>query len=105
MKIHIQKGRGYEPSNVRTEGLGFGVVGALQVDASYTPVTKVAYSVDSTRVEQRTNLDKLVIELETNGTVDPESTIKLAATILHYKVSPFRSIWPINMATKNKKKF
>ncbi|MEO1886368.1 MAG: DNA-directed RNA polymerase subunit alpha, partial [Methyloprofundus sp.] len=43
MKINIQRGRGYEPSNTRTEGLGVGVVGALQVDASYSPVSTVAY--------------------------------------------------------------
>jgi len=88
MKINIQRGRGYEPSNTRFEGFGV-VVGALQIDASYTPINKVAYKVESTRVEQRTNLDKLVIELETNGTVDPESTIKLAATILHDQLSVF----------------
>jgi DNA-directed RNA polymerase subunit alpha len=58
--------------------------------------TKVAYSVDSTRVEQRTNLDKLVIELETNGTVDPESTIKLAATILHDQLSVFVDFEKVN---------
>jgi len=96
MKINVQKGRGYEPSNIRTEGLGFGVVGALQVDASYTPITKVAYSVEPTRVEQRTNLDKLIIELETNGTVDPESTIKLAATILHDQLSVFVDFEKVN---------
>jgi len=96
MKINVQKGRGYEPSNVRTEGLGFGVVGALQVDASYTPITKVAYTVEPTRVEQRTNLDKLIIELETNGTVDPESTIKLAATILHDQLSVFVDFEKVN---------
>ena len=94
MKINVQRGRGYEPSNLRTEGLGVGVVGALQVDASYTPILKVAYSVESTRVEQRTNLDKLVIELETN--VDPEETIKLAATILHDQLSVFVDFEKVN---------
>lgn len=96
MKINIQRGRGYEPSNTRTQGLGFGVVGALQVDASYTPINKVAYKVESTRVEQRTNLDKLIIELETNGTVDPEFTIKLAATILHDQLSVFVDFEKVN---------
>jgi len=96
MKINVQKGRGYEPSNLRTEGLGFGVVGALQIDASFSPITKVAYSVESTRVEQRTNLDKLIIELETNGTVDPETTIKLAATILHDQLSVFVDFEKVN---------
>jgi len=96
MKINIQRGRGYEPSNTRTEGLGVGVVGALQVDASYTPIDKVSYKVESTRVEQRTNLDKLIIELETNGTVDPEATIKLAATILHDQLSVFVDFEKVN---------
>lgn len=99
MKINIQRGRGYEPSNLRTEGLGVGVVGALQVDASYSPVLKVAYNVESTRVEQRTDLDKLIIELETNGTIDPEATIKLAATILHDQLSVFVDFEKVNEKT------
>ena len=96
MKINIQRGRGYKPSNTRTEGLGVGVVGALQVDASYSPVSTVAYSVETTRVEQRTNLDRLIIELDTNGTIDPESTIKLAATILHDQLSVFVDFEKVN---------
>jgi len=89
MKIHVRRGRGYEPANLRSERDDSTLVGALQVDASYCPVLKVAYKVETTRVEQRTNLDKLVIELETNGTIDPEETIKLAATILHDQLSVF----------------
>ncbi|MCX7097442.1 MAG: DNA-directed RNA polymerase subunit alpha [Methylococcales bacterium] len=90
MKIHVKRGRGYEPVSLRKLNLEHSlVVGALQLDASYSPIVKVAYQVESTRVEQRTNLDKLVIELETNGTVDPEETIKLAATILHDQLSVF----------------
>lgn len=96
MKINIQRGRGYEPSNLRTEGLGVDIVGALQVDASYSPVLKVAYKVESTRIGQRTNLDKLIIELETNGTVDPEEIIKLAATILHDQLSVFVDFEKVN---------
>jgi DNA-directed RNA polymerase subunit alpha len=97
MKIRVRRGRGYEPVSVRKlnseQGL---VVGALQLDASYSPIVKVAYQVESTRVEQRTNLDKLVIELETNGTVDPEETIKLAATILHDQLSVFVDFEKVN---------
>jgi DNA-directed RNA polymerase subunit alpha len=59
------------------------------VDAAFSPIVRVAYHVETTRVEQRTNLDKLVIELETNGTVDPEAVIKLAASILHDQLSVF----------------
>ncbi|WP_394754317.1 DNA-directed RNA polymerase subunit alpha [Crenothrix sp.] len=90
MKIRVRRGRGYEPVSARKASSEQGnVVGALQLDAAYSPVIKVAYQVESTRVEQRTNLDKLIIELETNGTVDPEQTIKLAATILHEQLSVF----------------
>ncbi len=89
IKIHVKRGRGYVPVSMRTESEETNIVGALQVDALYSPVVKVAYSVESTRVDQRTNLDKLVIEMETNGTVDPEQTIKQAATILHDQLSVF----------------
>lgn len=90
IKLKIERGRGYVPSSVRKEQMeGSTAVGALMVDAIFSPVVKVAYSVESTRVEQRTDLDKLIVELETNGTVDPEETIKLAATILHDQLSVF----------------
>ena len=89
IKITVKSGRGYEPANQRKSQSETGLVGALQVDATFSPITKVAYQVERTRVDQRTNLDKLIIELETNGTVDPEETIKLAATILHDQLSIF----------------
>ncbi len=97
MKIRVRRGRGYEPVSVRKLNSEHSlVVGALQLDASYSPIVKVAYQVESTRVEQRTNLDKLVIELETNGTVDPEQTIKMAATILHDQLSVFVDFEKVN---------
>ncbi|MGR9073364.1 MAG: DNA-directed RNA polymerase subunit alpha [Gammaproteobacteria bacterium] len=89
MRIKVKKGRGYEPSSVRKIDNESVSVGTLQVDSSFSPVIKVAYHVESARVEQRTNLDRLVIDLETNGTVNPEDTIKLAATILHDQLSVF----------------
>ena len=89
MKIRVKRGRGYEPVSMRKAQADSSVIGALQIDASFSPIVKVAYHVESTRVEQRTNLDKLIIELETNGTVDPEETIKMAATILHDQLSVF----------------
>ena len=97
MKIRVRRGRGYEPVSVRKLNSEQSLaVGALQLDASYSPIVKVAYQVESTRVEQRTNLDKLVIELETNGTVDPEETIKMAATILHDQLSVFVDFEKVN---------
>jgi DNA-directed RNA polymerase subunit alpha len=97
MKIRVRRGRGYEPVSVRKSNSEHSlIVGALQIDASYSPIVKVSYQVESTRVEQRTNLDKLIIELETNGTVDPEETIKLAATILHDQLSVFVDFEKVN---------
>ncbi|WP_031434853.1 DNA-directed RNA polymerase subunit alpha [Methylomarinum vadi] len=89
INLKIERGRGYVPAHARKENMENIPIGSLMVDASFSPVTKVAYHVESTRVEQRTNLDKLIVELETNGTVDPEETIKLAATILHDQLSVF----------------
>ena len=97
MKIRVRRGRGYEPVSLRKlNSEHSSIIGALQLDASFCPIVKVAYQVESTRVEQRTNLDKLVIELETNGTVDPEATIKMAATILHDQLSVFVDFEKVN---------
>jgi DNA-directed RNA polymerase subunit alpha len=104
MKIRVRRGRGYEPVSVRKANSEHSLaVGALQLDASYSPVIKVAYQVESTRVEQRTNLDKLIIELETNGTIDPEETIKLAATILHDQLSVFVDFEKVNDQLEDEK--
>ena len=90
MKLRINKGIGYQPSNTRgNSDEADTVIGRLQLDASYSPVIKVSYAVESARVEQRTNLDKLIIDLETNGTIDPEEAIKHAATILSDQLSSF----------------
>ncbi len=90
MKLRINKGIGYHPSNTRNiSDDSETVIGRLQLDASYSPVLKVSYSVENARVEQRTNLDKLTIDLETNGTIDPEEAIKHAATILSDQLSSF----------------
>lgn len=89
IKIKIERGRGYSPASVRKEQLDDIPVGVLLVDAAFSPIVRVAYHVESTRVEQRTNLDRLVIELETNGTVNPEDVVKQAASILHDQLSVF----------------
>lgn len=64
-------------------------IGKLKLDACFSPVTKVAYTVDSARVENRTDLDKLIIDLETNGTLDPEEAIRIAASILQKQLHTF----------------
>jgi DNA-directed RNA polymerase subunit alpha len=90
MNIHIRRGRGYEAANSRTYPEGEEQpIGRLQIDASYSPMRTVAYTVDSARVEQRTNLDKLILEVETNGTIEPEEAIRRAATILQEQLSAF----------------
>lgn len=94
--LKVEKKRGYISSASRKEQGEVAVVGQLFLDASYSPVNKVAYTVESTRVEQLTNLDRLIIELETNATVDPEATVKLAATILHDQLSVFVDFEKVN---------
>jgi len=90
MRLRIAKGRGYQPATVRFDEESESVtIGRLQLDASYSPVSRVSYTVDRARVEQRTDLDKLIIDIETNGTVDPEEAIRHAATILQDQLSAF----------------
>ncbi|WP_019531085.1 DNA-directed RNA polymerase subunit alpha [Dasania marina] len=90
MKLTVGRGRGYVPVGARqTEDDETRTIGRLQLDASYSPVHRVAYVVESARVEQRTDLDKLVLDLETNGTIDPEEAIRRAATILQQQLSVF----------------
>lgn len=97
IKIKVERGRGYVSASAKKELADSSpAVGVLMVDSAFSPVIKVAYHVETTRVEQRTNLDRLVIELETNGTVDPEETIKLAATILHDQLSVFVDFEKVN---------
>ena len=90
LRAQVGRGRGYEPADLRaTDEEESRIIGSLLLDASYSPVRRVAYKVESARVEQRTDLDKLVIDLETNGTIDPEEAIRRSATILQQQVAVF----------------
>lgn len=89
MRLRVVTGRGYEPANQRREDATSKVIGRLKLDASFSPIVRVAYDVENARVEQRTDLDKLIIELETNGTIDPEEAIRKAATILQQQIAIF----------------
>jgi DNA-directed RNA polymerase subunit alpha len=90
MKLTVSRGRGYVPADARrNDEEETRSIGRLQLDASFSPVHRVAYVVESARVEQRTDLDKLVLDLETNGTIDPEEAIRRAATILQQQMSVF----------------
>lgn len=89
MRLRVVTGRGYEPANQRREDANSKIIGRLKLDASFSPIIRVAYDVENARVEQRTDLDKLIIELETNGTIDPEEAIRKAATILQQQIAIF----------------
>jgi DNA-directed RNA polymerase subunit alpha len=90
MTLKVESGRGYQPSNTRfAADEETRPIGTLQIDASFSPVRRVAYAVERARVEQRTDLDKLVIEIDTNGTIDADDAIRRAATILQDQLSTF----------------
>ena len=89
MEITVTTGRGYEVVDISNASEETREVGVLKLDASYSPIRRVSYSVENARVEQRTDLDKLVIDIETNGTIDPEDAVRRAATILHEQISVF----------------
>jgi len=88
LTMKVATGRGYVPATQRRTDEER-PIGSLLLDASFSPVRRVSYSVESARVEQRTNLDKLIIELETDGTVDPEETVRKAAGILQQQLTVF----------------
>ncbi len=90
MNLKVVRGRGYEAANARESAAGEDrPIGRLQLDASFSPVRRVSYAVEAARLEQRTDLDRLVIDIETDGTVGAEDAIRLAATILQDQLSAF----------------
>lgn len=90
MTLRVQLGRGYQPATISSrKSEGKTTIGALHLDASFSPVKRVSYVVDNARVEQRTDLDKLIIDLETDGTLNPEEAIRRSATILQQQLAAF----------------
>jgi len=90
MRIKVERGRGYVPASARLHSEDEErPIGRLLVDAAFSPVERIAYSVEAARVEQRTDLDKLIIDMETNGTLDPEEAIRRSATILAEQLDAF----------------
>jgi DNA-directed RNA polymerase subunit alpha len=93
IEVKVEMGRGYQPvparrkSNQEDKILGF-----IMVDASFSPINKVSYFVESARVEQRTDLDKLIMDVETNGVIDAEQAIRDAARILMGQLSVFANL-------------
>ena len=92
MELKVEKSRGYVPGNLRQLGDGGKSIGKLVLDASFSPVRRVSYAVESARVEQRTDLDKLIMDIETNGVIDPEEAIRTAARILMEQLSVFADL-------------
>ena len=89
MELKVNRGRGYQPVTVRAPGEQGRPIGAMQLDASYSPIRRVAYTVENARVEQRTDLDKLILDIETNGAINPEEAVRRAANILQDQISIF----------------
>ena len=91
MEIKVEKGRSYVPGNMRNLG-DSKTIGQMVLDASFSPVRRVAYAVEAARVEQRTDLDKLIVDIETNGIVEPEEAIRYAARVLIEQLSVFADL-------------
>ncbi|MEC5211851.1 DNA-directed RNA polymerase subunit alpha [Polaromonas sp. CG_9.5] len=93
MQIKVENGRGYVPGNVRRYGdESPKSIGRIVLDASFSPVKRVSYTVESARVEQRTDLDKLVLEIETNGAVTAEDAVRASAKILVEQLAVFAQL-------------
>jgi DNA-directed RNA polymerase subunit alpha len=90
MTLKVMLGRGYQPASVRELSYqNTRPIGVLVLDASFSPVKRVSYQVENARVENRTDMDKLIIDLETDGTLDPEEAIRYSAAILQQQLSSF----------------
>lgn len=92
MEIKVEQGRGYVSAISRQQPGATRPVGHIALDASFSPVFRVSYSVESARVEQRTDLDKLIMDIETNGAIDPEEAIRSSARILVDQFAVFAAL-------------
>jgi DNA-directed RNA polymerase subunit alpha len=93
MQVKVEKGRGYVPGNVRAFRDDHSkTIGRIVMDASFSPIKRVSYNVESARVEQRTDLDKLVMTIETNGAITPEEAVRQSARILVEQLSVFAAL-------------
>lgn len=88
----VEKGIGYQPAAGIDNNEESQSVGKLKVDALFSPISRVSYRVETARLEQQTDLDKLIIEIESNGTVEPEVAVSQAATLLHKQIAVFVDI-------------
>ena len=92
MTMKVTRGRGFHSvKSLKDEDEGQ-EIGLLRLDASYSPVKRVSYTVENARVEQRTDLDKLIIDIDTDGTIEAEEILKISATILQHQLSAFAEL-------------
>ncbi len=103
MVIKVERGRGYEPGNVRPVPEESKGIGKIIMDASFSPVKRVSYQVEAARVEQRTDLDKLIMDIETNGAIEPEEAIRYAARVLVDQLSVFAALEGTTPAVEERK--
>lgn len=103
MELKVERDRGYVPGNLRQIGDDSKSIGKLVLDASFSPVRRVSYYVESARVEQRTDLDKLIMEIETNGVIEPEEAIRTAARILMEQLSVFADLEGTSLPIEHQK--
>jgi DNA-directed RNA polymerase subunit alpha len=103
MQLKVEQGRGYIAATTRKTVEEGRTVGSILLDASFSPVRRVSYSVDAARVEQRTDLDKLVIDIETNGAIDPEEAVRYAALILVEQLTVFADLKGLPATVEEKK--
>ena len=98
MQIKVEKGRGYVPGSLRRNDDQSRSLGRIVLDASFSPIKRVSYNVESARVEQRTDLDKLVLEIETNGSIGPEEAVRASAKILVEQLAVFAQLEGVELA-------
>jgi DNA-directed RNA polymerase subunit alpha len=91
LQVKVERGRGYVPGTMRNLGETKSI-GRIVLDASFSPVRRVSYMVESARVEQRTDLDRLIIDVETNGVIAPEEAVRQSARILVEQLSVFAAL-------------
>jgi len=89
MRLKIEKGVGYDPSTNRISTEESRPIGQLVLDASYCPVKRVSYNVENARLQQKTNLDKLILDIDTDGSISAEDAVRTAARILVEQMAIF----------------
>ncbi|MFM2073837.1 MAG: hypothetical protein RJB34_142 [Pseudomonadota bacterium] len=97
MQIKVEKGRGYVPGSLRRHDDQTRSIGRIVLDASFSPIKRVSYTVESARVEQRTDLDKLVLDIETNGAIGPEDAVRASSKILVEQLAVFAQLEGVDL--------